>query len=1165
MKNKKDNFFTHLIFLNIIILFSSQSSFCQDNIVPEIFQPSPNVSELNKYIDYPVSTMTGVPSIQIPIYTIVSGDLQIPITLDYYAGGIKVDQEASNIGLGWSLNVGGNINRQERDFIDDFKIGDFGGFMHHKYGGILNALINYPVCDNNPEICTPQRLEINSQSQAGNIDNEADIFNINLPTINGEFLYNQQANKFELLEQKNIKINYAQTSNNGRIFSWQIIDPNGLIYNLGEISNPSDFHNLEYSENNFRNTVSSNSGNQEYKSNNNRLGINSWFLRNVKDTKGNQINFQYHQLPGVVYFQAGSSISLNNYLPFHMSYTATDMTQLFIKKIQFPNGEIEFELDSNYRQDLFNSKRLKSIKVYSVLNEVKTLLKKIVLNNNDYFNGKEVNGINVNNELFEPYLLKRLKLNSIEFHGSDSSVPPQVYSFEYDLTQLPQKLSYAKDYWGGYNGEDDNQYLTPELITVDEQGEYSTWQSGRAQRAVNKDYVQAGILKKITYPTKGYSVFEYEPNTVSEYLYLPDYNHNSHIVNYKNVKNPYKKTNYYFDTYHVDFNSELSCPIHNIENCSKCTRNIINENEAIYTFKFNVNYPLQSKIEVKNFNIECLNYSTPDDDDPVENPDGDGDNPPLEGQDGYSFDCHYNYSILDPNGVVVNGSNWMFAPIGEYTAKIRFTGDTDIIGHATQAPGSQLEINVFEDEYPDKRIVGGVRVKTISVYDSNDEIELSKDYIYEINDEFVSGITELPKFGYYGILTFKQSYGQGYSLGYILSDTNRNPSPLVGKTLYERVKIKTNNHEDLSKSYYKIEKYEPILNLATEVFSGDGGIPLSENLNLTILKMMETNWFPNYKKNVESYNNIDEIVAKESLNAVKSSIGYKFYTGFIRSKYTASIGNGSYTVSNSTHHFSYSSFPKILSSIIEEKLGNSWMVTSSNNLYNSNNSYLISETSSTNSLGEVIKKEFKYPQDLVNYPHTGDLILENRLEIPLQVKTSNNSRPISIQETIFEKDNTTKNKTLPKYQFFKNQATSLDNILPSEDLKITYNLYDEKGNLQQYTLENGIPVSIIWGYNGQYPIAKVEGKTYDQIQSWASTLINYSNNGTLAPSHFDSLRNLLDTMVTCYIYKPLVGVTTIIMPNGQKETYHYDAAGRLQYVKDNNGNILKQIDYHYKP
>ena len=74
-----------------------------NNIVPN----SPTVSELMKYVDQPVDLFHGLPTIEIPIYTIECGELSLPITLSYHAGGIKVDQIATWVGLGWSLNAGG--------------------------------------------------------------------------------------------------------------------------------------------------------------------------------------------------------------------------------------------------------------------------------------------------------------------------------------------------------------------------------------------------------------------------------------------------------------------------------------------------------------------------------------------------------------------------------------------------------------------------------------------------------------------------------------------------------------------------------------------------------------------------------------------------------------------------------------------------------------------------------------------------------------------------------------------------------------------------------------------------------------------------------------------------------------------------------------------------
>ena len=53
-------------------------------------------------------------------------------------------------------------------------------------------------------------------------------------------------------------------------------------------------------------------------------------------------------------------------------------------------------------------------------------------------------------------------------------------------------------------------------------------------------------------------------------------------------------------------------------------------------------------------------------------------------------------------------------------------------------------------------------------------------------------------------------------------------------------------------------------------------------------------------------------------------------------------------------------------------------------------------------------------------------------------------------------------------------------------------------------------------------------------------------------------------MITTYTYIPLIGVSTITDPKGNTMTYTYDSFGRLQNVKDKDGNILSENEYHYK-
>ena len=127
--------------------------------------------------------------------------------------------------------------------------------------------------------------------------------------------------------------------------------------------------------------------------------------------------------------------------------------------------------------------------------------------------------------------------------------------------------------------------------------------------------------------------------------------------------------------------------------------------------------------------------------------------------------------------------------------------------------------------------------------------------------------------------------------------------------------------------------------------------------------------------------------------------------------------------------------------------------------------------------------------------------------------------------------------------------------------------YDVKGNVSQYTQENGISVTIIWGYNKTLPIAKIENATLAQVATALSTTsavlqTTYSETNLSA---LNGLRSSLpNAMVTTYVHLPLIGVNTITDPKGDVSTFTYDVNNRLKNVKDKNGNVLSEYQYHYK-
>ena len=123
MKSKK----TLLRYIIVTLqLFSCSLGFGQStppSIVGKINISSPNAASIGKFTDIPVSHHTGIPSIAIPLCDLIGGIVPINVSLNYHAGGIRVEETPSWVGLGWALNAGGVITRVVKDKPDEKQTG----------------------------------------------------------------------------------------------------------------------------------------------------------------------------------------------------------------------------------------------------------------------------------------------------------------------------------------------------------------------------------------------------------------------------------------------------------------------------------------------------------------------------------------------------------------------------------------------------------------------------------------------------------------------------------------------------------------------------------------------------------------------------------------------------------------------------------------------------------------------------------------------------------------------------------------------------------------------------------------------------------------------------------------------------------------------------------
>ncbi|WP_160137694.1 hypothetical protein [Chryseobacterium sp. c4a] len=195
------------------------------------------------------------------------------------------------------------------------------------------------------------------------------------------------------------------------------------------------------------------------------------------------------------------------------------------------------------------------------------------------------------------------------------------------------------------------------------------------------------------------------------------------------------------------------------------------------------------------------------------------------------------------------------------------------------------------------------------------------------------------------------------------------------------------------------------------------------------------------------------------------------------------------------------------------------------------------------------------------------LLNANMVGIPLETEVKKNNKTLSRIETKYD----------DPANLFPTSVISYDIQAQVPSTEITYDKYDSKGNLQQYTTSNGMSTVIIWGYKNTRPIAKIENAKLENIPISSITAIvtasdedGYAMSGSNEIDLLNALttfRNSLSNyQITTYTYDPLVGVRSVTPPTGIREVYIYDSSNRLMEIREDNqtGNLLKEFNYHYK-
>ncbi len=468
--------------------------------LPTIVPMSPNVAALAQYVDYPVSHYTGVPSINIPLYEADIYGYKLPISLSYHASGIRVSQEASWVGLGWSLNVAGAVSRSIKGTDDLYSTYRNGCTIegYYKDPEIAGKNIMPPV----EPIFENEFYNCRSAGVRLKVDPEPDIFYYSFPGASGKFLIDKSRGPVFFDKKDNVEIKLKNSRTPPQInYYFEIKTSDGTTYILDKEERTVPYSSPNHLNKNY--TIAgvwdrSNLGLEDE-------FISAWYLSKIILPNKKEILFTYAAERIISPAQESLKLYYNIDGTFRTIYKGdcifgmgerynTAKTDCFthrLSKIEWDGGCIEFTPCNRY-DIIDNAKALSNIKVY---NKSNTLVRQFNFVYS-YFND------NIQNPPYDKeYICERLKLEQVNENELKG------YRFSYFEGKMPPKNSKNVDYWGYQNGSFygasycAKQYVVEPTIGVNKNS--------------NLNYLKIGTLQKITLPTGGDVTYVYEENDYS--------------------------------------------------------------------------------------------------------------------------------------------------------------------------------------------------------------------------------------------------------------------------------------------------------------------------------------------------------------------------------------------------------------------------------------------------------------------------------------------------------------------------------------------------------------------------------------------------------------------------------------------------------------------------
>jgi YD repeat-containing protein len=527
---KRISLIMNIVLLSNITIYAQEVDFRPNFVSPQSYN-------IIKYGNVPVNYANGESNVTIPLYKYKDNDFELPIILGYNSSGFMPNKREGIVGLDWFLNAGGVITRKVNgrpdDVIDESSSTIIGGlWCGIKANSTIASLSLQDIfslnCGNN--LSSIGGWDING------FEAEPDEFNFSFLGHSGSFFIQNNGkvqctgNKYYKIDIDSLGIQVVSDESYSVEYSKIVITTDdGYKYYFG-----GDIKYLEVSygigANERQTTVVKK-----------KPTIVAWHLSQIIAPNGRKVFFQYnnffdgnnetpiyleyfgdHYLLSafrndvinsdatcsnfpILFSQRNVCSYINDYaLTMHYEVTKTS----YLNKIIIDKTSIEFKYDKKPKKFYPDDLPINQLPLLANPFNRETL---------------EVGSISIR---YQNDTIKKFDFSYADLGGSGNTrrflinlheMGANDYRFEYYRTEMiPPPLTPDIDYWGYWTGAgySANNPLVPSLL-YNKEGDVF-YNDDRREPDTSK--CDVSLLKKIIYPTGGYTQFDYEGNTYSKRL-----------------------------------------------------------------------------------------------------------------------------------------------------------------------------------------------------------------------------------------------------------------------------------------------------------------------------------------------------------------------------------------------------------------------------------------------------------------------------------------------------------------------------------------------------------------------------------------------------------------------------------------------------------------------